>query len=244
MHHDSATLLTPVLIFHMAWRWLPSLTLRTMTTLGCPGPQCFADATETVPSGPSDLRACKEFGGIIQLYGGPYEFGVDPAWRGTKTELPYLNSLKMKMSIIIGVIHMNLGILQSLNNNNFFRDRLSTICEFVPQMLFLNGLFGYLSFLIIYKWCSGGIADLYHVLIFMFLKPGVVDEAGLVYGDADGNLQATIQVFLLVVAFVAVPWMLLPKPLILKKRHEVGGMCKMHLVGERSAGIHAICCFK
>lgn len=28
------------------------------------------------------------------------------------------------------------------------------------------------------------------------------------------------QVFLLLACFVAVPWMLLPKPLILKKRHE------------------------
>ena len=32
--------------------------------------------------------------------------------------------------------------------------------------------------------------------------------------------QAGLQVFLLLLCFVAVPWMLLPKPLILKKRHE------------------------
>lgn len=32
------------------------------------------------------------------------------------------------------------------------RDTLSTVCEFIPQMLFLNGLFGYLSFLIVFKW--------------------------------------------------------------------------------------------
>ncbi len=32
--------------------------------------------------------------------------------------------------------------------------------------------------------------------------------------------QAGLQVFLLLISFVAVPWMLLPKPLILKKRHE------------------------
>ena len=33
---------------------------------------------------------------------GPYGFGVDPTWHGTRTELQYLNSLKMKMSIILG----------------------------------------------------------------------------------------------------------------------------------------------
>lgn len=29
-----------------------------------------------------------------------------------------------------------------------------------------------------------------------------------------------LQVFLLLISFVAVPWMLVPKPLILKRRHE------------------------
>uniref|UniRef100_A0A7R9Z4K4 V-type proton ATPase subunit a n=1 Tax=Chlamydomonas euryale TaxID=1486919 RepID=A0A7R9Z4K4_9CHLO len=186
-----------------------------MTLAGYSHFKCFANATETVPTGPDDLRACNEFGGTIKLYGAPYSFGVDPAWRGTKTELPYLNSLKMKMSIIIGVIHMNLGILQSLNNNNYFRDRLSTVCEFIPQMLFLNSLFGYLSFMIVYKWISGSTADLYHVLIAMFLTPGEVDAQAYLF---DG--QAAFQVFLITVAFVSVPWMLFPKPFILKKRHE------------------------
>lgn len=35
------------------------------------------------------------------------------------------------------------------------RDPLSTWCEFVPQMVFLNSLFGYLSFLILQKWATG-----------------------------------------------------------------------------------------
>lgn len=38
-------------------------------------------------------------------------------------------------------------------------------------MIFLNGLFGYLSLLIILKWCTGSQADLYHVMIYMFLTP-------------------------------------------------------------------------
>ncbi len=42
--------------------------------------------------------------------------------------------MKMKMSIIMGVIHMNLGILMSLFNNQYFRDSLSIWAEFVPQV--------------------------------------------------------------------------------------------------------------
>jgi vacuolar-type H+-ATPase subunit I/STV1 len=42
-------------------------------------------------------------------------------------------------------------------------------------MIFLNSLFGYLVLLIIRKWVSGSLADLYHVMIYMFLSPGIVD---------------------------------------------------------------------
>lgn len=38
--------------------------------------------------------------------------------------------------------------------------------------------------------------------------------------------QGSVQVFLLLVAFFSVPIMLLPKPLILKKRHEAAQAAK------------------
>mmetsp|Transcript_13610 Transcript_13610/g.33453 ORF Transcript_13610/g.33453 Transcript_13610/m.33453 type:complete len:829 (-) Transcript_13610:923-3409(-) len=189
------------------------------------------------PSDVDDLRACGHAGGKIVLPpgAGPYPFGVDPAWRGTKTELPYLNSMKMKMSIVMGVLHMNLGILMSLFNNQYFRDRLSTWAEFVPQVIFLNSLFGYLVFLIIYKWVSGSIADLYHVLIYMFLQPGNVDEAGAIIPG-----QAGLQVVLLLAAFVAVPCMLFPKPLILNARYKAAMAAHGydHLAGSHSDAEH------
>ncbi|CAI9103744.1 OLC1v1002283C2 [Oldenlandia corymbosa var. corymbosa] len=145
-----------------------------------------------------------------------YPFGVDPVWHGTRSELPFLNSLKMKMSILLGVAQMNLGVILSFCNARFFRNSINIWCQFIPEMIFLNGLFGYLSVLIIIKWWTGSQADLYHVMIYMFLSP--TDDLG------DNQLfpgQKTAQLVLLLLALVAVPWMLIPKPFLLKAQHEV-----------------------
>lgn len=144
-----------------------------------------------------------------------YPFGVDPKWHGTRSELPFLNSLKMKMSILLGVAQMNLGIILSYFNAKFSGNELNIRYQFLPQMIFLNSLFGYLSLLIVVKWCIGSQADLYHVMIYMFLSP--TDDLGenqLFFG------QKFLQIVLLLAALVAVPWMLFPKPFLLKKQHE------------------------
>ncbi|KAL8516107.1 hypothetical protein ACS0TY_014691 [Phlomoides rotata] len=144
-----------------------------------------------------------------------YPFGVDPSWRGSRSELPFLNSLKMKMSILLGISQMNLGILLSYFNARFFNNSLDIKYQFVPQMIFLNSLFGYLSLLIIIKWCTGSQADLYHVMIYMFLSPFEdLGENKLFWG------QGALQVVLLLIAVIAVPWMLFPKPFILKRLHN------------------------
>ncbi|XP_042506301.1 V-type proton ATPase subunit a1-like isoform X3 [Macadamia integrifolia] len=151
--------------------------------------------------------------GLIK-YRDTYPFGVDPSWRGSRSELPFLNSLKMKMSILFGVAQMNLGIILSYFNARFFRSSLDIRYQFVPQMIFFNSLFGYLALLIVIKWCTGSQADLYHVMIYMFLSP--TDDLG------DNQLlwaQRPLQILLLLLALIAVPWMLFPKPLILRKIH-------------------------
>jgi len=40
-----------------------------------------------------------------------YPVGIDPIWYGTKMELVFLNSLKMKISVILAIAHMTLGIV-------------------------------------------------------------------------------------------------------------------------------------
>jgi V-type H+-transporting ATPase subunit a len=167
-----------------------------------------------------------------------YEFGIDWQWKGATNELLYYNSLKMKMSIIIGVTHMSLGIVMKFLNSIYFNQKLDLFFECIPQLLLLLSLFGYLSALIFIKWAypfyslttrneAPVLADaplLLTVMIFMFLSPASAPPAQnpKVFGDTfllyKGQVQ--IQIVLLIVAFLCVPTMLLVKPLVLKYTHK------------------------
>lgn len=151
--------------------------------------------------------------------GGVYGFGIDPAWHGAENYLIFTNSYKMKMAVIFGVVHMSFGISLQCFNHAQFGNRIrlfgrsipvGILTEYLPQILFFWSIFGYLVFLIIYKWLShyknpGDAPGLLNTLIYMFLSPGHV-EVPLFPG------QGGVQVFLVLVAVLCVPWMLLAKP--------------------------------
>jgi V-type H+-transporting ATPase subunit a len=61
-----------------------------------------------------------------------YPIGIDPVWSVSENELTFVNSYKMKLSVIIGVIHMLFGILLKGTNSVFFKNWLDLIFEFVP----------------------------------------------------------------------------------------------------------------
>lgn len=63
-----------------------------------------------------------------------------------------MNSLKMKMAIVIGVIHMIFGIFLKGLNCIHYRKYSNFLFEFLPELLFMLATFGYMSFLIIIKW--------------------------------------------------------------------------------------------
>lgn len=58
----------------------------------------------------------------------------------------------MKISVIIAILHMTVGVIIKAFNAKFFRKSLDFYFEFIPQIIFLFLLFGYMDFLIIYKW--------------------------------------------------------------------------------------------
>ena len=47
---------------------------------------------------------------------------------------------------------MTLGVFIKASNAIYFRKKLDFFFEFVPQLVFMVGLFGYMDFLIVYKW--------------------------------------------------------------------------------------------
>jgi len=66
-----------------------------------------------------------------------YHFGIDPSWFGVDNKLSYENSLKMKLSVIIGVTQMTFGLFIKLSNHIFERDFVSILFEFIPQLIFM-----------------------------------------------------------------------------------------------------------
>jgi V-type H+-transporting ATPase subunit a len=83
-----------------------------------------------------------------------YPIGIDPTWYLAGNELTFMNSLKMKLSVILGVMQMSLGIFMKALNAVYFRNHLDFIFEFIPQIILLMVLFGYMDWLIIAKWLS------------------------------------------------------------------------------------------
>uniref|UniRef100_A0AAQ5XD03 V-type proton ATPase subunit a n=1 Tax=Amphiprion ocellaris TaxID=80972 RepID=A0AAQ5XD03_AMPOC len=146
------------------------------------------------------------------VFTGPYPFGIDPVWGMANNKLTFLNSYKMKMSVIIGIIHMTFGVSLSLFNYLHFRKISSLLFVLIPELFFMVSLFGYLVFMVVYKWIAYSAAEsktapsiLIH-FIDMFLFTENPDNPPLYTG------QVLVQTILVVLALLSVPVLLLGKP--------------------------------
>ncbi|XP_062994820.1 V-type proton ATPase 116 kDa subunit a 1 isoform X2 [Elgaria multicarinata webbii] len=153
------------------------------------------------------------------VFGGPYPFGIDPIWNIANNKLTFLNSFKMKMSVILGIIHMLFGVTLSLFNHIYFKKPLNIYLGFIPEIIFMTTLFGYLVILIFYKWAAYDAKNSMHApsLLIHFINMFLFSY------DPKGTMlytgQKGVQCFLVVVALLCVPWMLVAKPLVLRQQY-------------------------
>uniref|UniRef100_A0A6Q2X6C9 V-type proton ATPase subunit a n=1 Tax=Esox lucius TaxID=8010 RepID=A0A6Q2X6C9_ESOLU len=96
---------------------------------------------------------------VTGVFTGPYPFGIDPIWGLSSNHLTFLNSYKMKMSVIIGVIHMTFGVCLSFFNYKHFNQLSSIFLVLIPELFFMLCLFGYLVFMVIFKWLAYSTAQ-------------------------------------------------------------------------------------
>nr|AAP92640.1 Cc1-3 [Rattus norvegicus] len=156
---------------------------------------------------------------IPGVFRGPYPFGIDPIWNLATNRLTFLNSFKMKMSVILGIFHMTFGVILGIFNHLHFRKKFNIYLVSVPEILFMLCIFGYLIFMIIYKWLaysaetSREAPSILIEFINMFLFPSS-ETHGLYPG------QAHVQKVLLALTVLAVPVLFLGKPLFLLWLHN------------------------
>jgi len=116
---------------------------------------------------------------------------------------------------------MTYSLCLSYINAKHFRTPIDIWANFIPGMVFFQGIFGYLVFAIIYKWWTDWPAagmnppSLLNMLIYMFLQPGTIDPDTRLFAG-----QGPLQVILLLVAVVQVPIMLFLKPFYLRREHN------------------------
>ncbi|KAF7997553.1 hypothetical protein HCN44_006124 [Aphidius gifuensis] len=160
----------------------------------------------------------------------PYAIGVDPVWQISQNKIIFLNSYKMKISIIFGVVHMLFGIFVGLWNHLYFKKRINIICEFIPQVIFLTFLFVYMTLLMLIKWIKYGPGN--PEKSGPYCAPSVLITFINMILCKDGTYPAVcgsefmfpgqyyLQKLLLVLALLTIPWMLFAKPVMLIKERK------------------------
>jgi V-type H+-transporting ATPase subunit a len=83
-----------------------------------------------------------------------YPIGFDPKWYSAVNELQFINSFKMKVSVIVGILQMLMGVVLKGLNSLDEKKPIDFWFEFIPQLLFMVSYFGYMIIMIVVKWLS------------------------------------------------------------------------------------------
>ncbi|XP_030553848.1 V-type proton ATPase 116 kDa subunit a isoform X1 [Drosophila novamexicana] len=156
--------------------------------------------------------------------GTPYPFGLDPIWQvATSNKIVFQNAYKMKISIIFGVLHMIFGVIMSWHNHTYFRNRLSLIYEFIPQLVFLLVLFFYMVLLMFIKWNRYEATNAFPMteacapsILITFIDMVLFKESKAPGKDCNVYMfwgQSFFQTVFVLIALACIPVMLLGKPI-------------------------------
>jgi len=128
---------------------------------------------------------------------------------------------------------MLFGVFLSLGNHKYFGESISIWAEFVPQVIFLLGMFGYLAFLMIIKWwiyyatndpaalpnsqgCAPSVLITF-INMVLFKSEDPLPGCESVY--MMGGFQKYLQYLLVIGSVACIPIMLFVKPLVKRKQH-------------------------
>lgn len=150
----------------------------------------------------------------IKSEGCVYPFGLDYIWYISENETAFLNSFKMKFSIIIGVIQMLFGTLLKAGNGFYFGKWEDVVFEAIPQFMFMLVTFGYMSITIIIKWLTNWDGRESVSIIQVFINFTNVEEP--LFGN--GDLQGTLQLIFLIICVICFFMMMCFKPFIVHFR--------------------------
>ena len=151
-----------------------------------------------------------------------YPFGIDYVWYFKDNELIFLNSYKMKLSVVVGMCQMVFGMFLQLVNHIYRKSLYDVLTKWLPEMLYLVPFFGYLVVIIIKKWTirfrdndqyiedvqENGV-NLIQVMIGMILNLGSSDDKTLELYPNCWNVQLIITI----IFFVSLPYLLFVRPI-------------------------------
>lgn len=163
--------------------------------------------------------------------GHPYPIGVDPAWESSgEDSINMFNSLKMKLAIILGLSQMMFGLALSAVNCFKRNRRIDFYLVVLPQIIFMTCLFGYLVFLIFFKWLNyGGHKPLPYnsgcapSVLIIFIDMMLMKTTEQEKNNCNRGMfpyERLIEYILILVALVMVPVMLAAKPIYMMRRHK------------------------
>lgn len=119
----------------------------------------------------------------------------------------------MKISVILGIAQMSIGIFVKAINSAYRKDWIEFFFEFLPMIILLWVLFGWMDVLIIIKWTTSWIGNTHNApaiiptMINNFLNGG--QQENYLF---DPSTQRAISNTFLIIAFITIPLMLCVKP--------------------------------